>query len=78
MAGKLKPLDVERKIWPGKFCASWQRSGANLCPRPDWLRGMGGHGMATSVKPSVMGFRQLRMSTSVRWARETRARRVPN
>ena len=23
MAGKLKPLDVERKIRPGKFCASW-------------------------------------------------------
>jgi hypothetical protein len=23
MAGKLKPLDVERKIRPVNFCASW-------------------------------------------------------
>jgi hypothetical protein len=45
MARRLKPLDVERKIRPGKFCASWQRSGVNPCPRPDWLRGMSGYGM---------------------------------
>jgi hypothetical protein len=34
MAGKLKPLDVERKIRPGK--SLYEPSGVNPCPRPDW------------------------------------------
>ena len=43
MARKLKPLDVERKIRPGKFCASWKRSGVNPCPDRTGLRGMSGY-----------------------------------
>jgi hypothetical protein len=34
MAGKLKPLDIERKIRPGK--SLYEPSGVNPCPRPDW------------------------------------------
>jgi hypothetical protein len=34
MAGKLKPLDVERKIRPGK--SLYEPSGVNPCPRPGW------------------------------------------
>jgi hypothetical protein len=48
MAGKLKPLDVERKIRPGKFCASWEGSGVNPCPDRTGLCGMGAYGTALS------------------------------
>jgi hypothetical protein len=48
MASKLKPLDVERKIRPGKLCASWEGSGVNPCPDRTGLCGMGAYGTAMS------------------------------